>query len=507
MKAKVYLVGAGPGDVKLITLKGLECLKKAGVIIYDHLVNPRLLSYASPSAELIYVGKQADKHTLNQEEINHLLVDKAREDKLVVRLKGGDPFIFGRGGEEAEFLAQNEIPFEVVPGISSAYAVPAYAGIPITHRAKSSTVAFVTGHEDPSKTSSDIDWGGLATGVSTLVFLMSTSNLGFVVEQLIEHGRSKDTPVAVIRQGTTAQQQTLIGTLDTIATKVQQMNLSPPTIIVVGEVVKLREKLSWFDNKPLFGKHILVTSPPGSPLVDILEDLGAEAIESPAIEVVPLRDYGKLDKALKRLSHCDWLIFTSANGVRHFATRLNERDIQTLKRVKICAIGIQTANELLNRGLKVDLIPSQYSTGGILGEFRNLDPRGKYILLPRSQQASPKLAEELRGMGAKVEAIPVYQIVPPSQSRETLEELLHQKGTDMITFTSSSAVRNFATTLKMLGYQNNLEGISVACIGAVTAQAAAEAGFKLEVVAKEYTFEGLAQAIKDYYEVKRIRET
>jgi uroporphyrinogen III methyltransferase/synthase len=286
---KVYLIGAGPGDPGLMTLKGKEILSRADVIIYDYLANKAFLEYGKPEAELIYVGKKGGDHTMGQADINRLIVEKSKAGNSVARLKGGDPFIFGRGGEEAQELVAEGVPFEVVPGITSAISVPAYAGIPLTHRDHTATVAFVTGHEDPFKEKSNIHWDKLATGVGTLVFLMGVGNLSKIAENLVRHGRSPETPVAVIRRGTVAEQKTVSGTLDNIAEKVKEAGLKPPAIIVVGDVVGLREELNWFETKPLFGKRIVVTRAreQASGFLQKLSDLGAECIQFPTIEIVP----------------------------------------------------------------------------------------------------------------------------------------------------------------------------------------------------------------------------
>ncbi|GFP19691.1 uroporphyrin-III C-methyltransferase / precorrin-2 dehydrogenase / sirohydrochlorin ferrochelatase, partial [Candidatus Hakubella thermalkaliphila] len=350
MSGKVYLVGAGTGDEGLMTLRGLQCLKEADVIVYDRLASERPLDVTRKGAEKIYAGKFASHHTLKQEEINVLLAQKAQEGKVVVRLKGGDPFIFGRGGEEAEYLADQGIDFEVVPGVSSAYAVPAYAGIPVTQRGHTSTVAFITGHEDDTKDDSDIDWAHISTGVGTLVFLMGVRNLELIVKNLIEYGRPPETPVAVIRWGTTPQQQTIVGTLADIVDKVREAALTPPAITVVGEVVRLREKLNWFEKKPLFGKTILVTRarPQASQLVEKLSQRGAQVIEFPTIKIVPPSSFGEMDQAIQDMARYDWVIFSSVNGVESFFQRLRElgRDVRELKGIKIAVVGPKTREKI-----------------------------------------------------------------------------------------------------------------------------------------------------------------
>ncbi|UCG83017.1 MAG: uroporphyrinogen-III C-methyltransferase, partial [Dehalococcoidia bacterium] len=340
---KVYLVGAGPGDPELLTLKGAMCLAEAEVVVYDRLVDEQILQNVSASAEMIYVGKSADQHTLSQSEINQLLVDKAGEGKKVVRLKGGDPFLLGRGGEEAEALVQAAIPFEVVPGVSAATAVPAYAGIPVTHRSMASSMAVITGHEDPTKESSSIHWEKLATSVDTLVFLMGVGHLGQIAEELISNGRSAATPVAVIRNGTGPHQQTLVSTLGEVADEAAAAGFTPPAVIVVGDVVGLRDRIRWYDNQPLFGKAVLVTRSrqQASTLSRLLARHGALPVELPTIQIEALADSPEIDRAIARLPDYAWLIFTSVNGVDIFFDRLRQlgKDSRTLNGIKLCAIG------------------------------------------------------------------------------------------------------------------------------------------------------------------------
>jgi len=327
MKGKAYLVGAGPGDPGLITVKGLECIKKADVLIYDFLASSILLKYASENAEIIYVGKKGSHHTFSQDYINALIIEKTKGGKTVTRLKGGDPFIFGRGGEEAEVLIRAGIPFEIVPGVTSAIAVPAYAGIPLTHRKFTSTLAFVTGHEDPTKEKSNIDWESLAKGIGTIVFLMGVKNLSRIADRLMSHDMDPDTQVALVRWGTTAKQMTVTGTLENIAERVKAAGLKAPAIIIVGHVVKFRETMKWFEDRPLMGRHIVVTRArdQASELVKRLFNLGAECIECPTIKTVPPENTTPLDTAIDHLSSYEWLIFTSVNGVNFFFNRLFEK--------------------------------------------------------------------------------------------------------------------------------------------------------------------------------------
>ncbi|MBI5664576.1 MAG: uroporphyrinogen-III C-methyltransferase, partial [Nitrospirae bacterium] len=367
MKGKVYIVGAGPGDIGLLTVKGLKCLQNADVVVYDFHLNAQVLNCISHDAEFIYAGKRGGKHDMTQDMINQTLVEKAKEGKTICRLKGGDPFVFGRGGEEAEVLANEGIEFEVVPGISSSIAAPAYAGIPLTHRNYSSSLAVVPGYEDVTKKESSIDWAKLATGVGTIVFLMTVKNISMVCQRLIENGRNPDTPVAVIRWGTRADQNTIVGSLNTINALVKENEIKPPAVMVVGEVVKLRETLKWYENKPLFGQRVLVTREHAVGF-EPLAELGAEIIEFRTIEILLPDDWTEMDLAIDKIDSYNWLIFTSANGVKFFFQRLmdKDKDIRELKGVKICAVGVKTASAIKQHGIKVDLVPDKFNAEGLI---------------------------------------------------------------------------------------------------------------------------------------------
>ena len=502
-KAKVYLVGAGPGDPGLITVKGRECIEDAQVVIYDYLASPALLKHAQNNAELIYVGKKGGDHTLSQHEINALIVEKAKAGLRVCRLKGGDPFIFGRGGEEAEELVANGIPFEVVPGVTSAVAAAAYAGIPLTHRKLTATLAFITGHEDPHKTESNIDWGALARGIGTLVFFMGVKNLPDITQKLIAHGRSSDTPAAAIRWGTTPGQQTVAGTLENIAERVKEAGLKAPAIIVVGEVVQLREALKWFENRPLLGKRIVVTRAreQASDLVKRLSGLGAECLEYPTIRVVAPDDASPLEAAIENLSAYDWIVFTSFNGVKFFFERLFDlgRDVRALNGLKIAAIGPVTAEKLFSHGFKCDIVPGNYRAEAVVESFRKVDLQGKKILLPRAAEARPVLPEELRKMGAQVDEVTAYLTQKVQDNADQLIEQLAAKAIDLITFTSSSTVKNFKALLPAGNFKDLIAGVTVASIGPITTETAAELGFEVQITAESYTIPGLCAAILNYY--------
>lgn len=493
---KVYLVGAGPGEPALITQKGLSCLKEADVIIYDRLIDQRLLELA-PQAEKVYMGKTPPTDARAQGEINRLLIAKARQGKIIVRLKGGDPYVLGRGGEEAEALSRAGIPFEVVPGVTSAVAVPAYAGIPLTHRQMSSSFAVITGHEAGGK--QNINWEKLATAVDTLVFLMGMKNLPQIAARLIKYGRPPNTPVAVIKNGTTPEQETVVGTLKDIATKVREHHLSPPAVIVVGEVVRLREKLRFFDNQPLFGKHVLVTraSHQAGRLSQLLAERGAKVIELPTIAIKRLASH-KLDDAIAKLSTYHWLVFTSVNGVNTFFERLSELnfDARALSGLKVGAIGPATAQALKSRGITADYVPEVYSSEGFIAGLKAKQVRGKRFLLLRSDIADKRLPEGLTQLGAEVEGLAIYRTIPQPKAVSQAKRLFRSEQIDIITFTSPSTVSNL---VRVLGNELKISKAKIACIGPKTADAASKAGLKVDIVAREHTIPALVMAIEEYF--------
>jgi len=503
---KVYLIGAGPGDTGLITVKGLECVKKADVIIYDYLANERLLDQRRTEAELIYVGKQGGRHTLPQDEINSLIVRKAKEGKIVARLKGGDPFIFGRGGEEAEELVDNGVPFEVVPGVTAATSVPTYAGIPLTHREHTASVAFVTGHEDPTKEESKVHWDRIATGIGTLVFFMGMKNLQNIVNNLITHGRSPETPIALIQWGTRTDQKVVTGVLKDIVLKVKEAKLGPPAIIVVGEVVRLRQKLNWYESKPLFGKRVIVTRSrdQASVFAEKLIDLGATTVEFPTIDVVPPSSWDELDNAIGILETFDWLILTSANAVRFFMERLRSvgKDIRMLKGVNICVVGPKTAESLERYGLKADLIPAEFKAEGVLAALGGVRVKGQKFLIPRAKVAREVIPDRLREMGDDVTVATAYENVRPALDADRMKKLFRENKITTVTFTSSSTVHNFIEILGQKEYKTFLEGVDVACIGPVTAKTAEEYGMKVAIMPKEYTIPAFVDAIVEHYRNK-----
>lgn len=501
---KVYLVGAGPGDRELITLKGLKVLKQADAVIYDRLVNPKLLEYAPRGALVRYVGKSPVKHTLKQGEINLLLVKLAKEGKTVVRLKGGDPFLFGRGAEEALTLSANKVPFEIIPGVTSAIAVPAYAGIPLTHRGFTSSLGIFTGQEDPAKEFTRLNWEKISRGLGTLVFLMGVENLPVIVSSLIKFGRSKNTPCGLIQQGTLPEQKTVVGKLGDILQKAKLAKVEPPAILVVGQVVSLRKKINWFESKPLFGKKILVTAPlESSPrLVERLEDKGAQCIELPLIKIIPLDSYSTLDSCIKGIKDFSWVIFSSSNGVRFFKERMErlKKDARTLTQIGLAVIGPRTRIALSEYlGLRADIEPKEFSQEGVVKSFKKQKIKGRNILLVRAKEARDVLPRELKKLGAHVTMAPAYKTVKAFTRK--LANIQALKGVDLITFTSSSCVRNFFRAFPRANEYLRKNKVRAASIGPVTSQEARRFGLRVDIEAKKYTFEGLTEAIVKYFGV------
>ena len=499
----VYLVGAGPGDPGLITVKGLELLRRADVVVYDQLASPALLKEAPASAELFYVGKKAGAHALPQGGINELLVEKAKAGLTVVRLKGGDPFVFGRGGEEAEELAAAGIPFEIVPGVTSAVAVPAYAGIPVTHRRYTTLVTFITGHEDPTKDASTIPWDALGHNPGTLVFLMGVKNLAENCRQLVQAGRDLKTPAAVIEKGTTLAQRTVVGTLADIADLAQAAEIKPPAVLVVGGVVDLAETLKWWENRPLWGKTAVVTRSrdQASRLVELLSNAGARCLEVPTIEIMPPKDFTPLDAALQHLNRYDWVIFTSANGVSAFMDRLFHmgNDVRALGRAKIAVIGPATSDALKPYGLSADVVPKTFQAEGLL---EVLTPRflgGTRILLARAEQARDVLPEGLVELGMAVDVVPVYRALPPAAVPGEAAGVLKAGRVDILTFTSSSTVHNFAGLVGKDRFQSLAADALVASIGPITTATLQEYGITPQIEPAAFTIPALAAAIIEYF--------
>jgi uroporphyrinogen III methyltransferase/synthase len=508
MKGKVYIVGAGPGDIGLLTVKGLQCLKKSDVVVYDYHLNAQILNYVSHDAEFIYAGKRGGQHDMTQDKINETLVEKAKEGKTICRLKGGDPFVFGRGGEEAEVLSKEGIEFEIVPGISSAIAAPAYAGIPLTHRSYSSSLAIVPGYEDVTKKESSIDWARLATGVGTIVFLMTVKNISMVCQRLIENGRSPDTSVAVVRWGTRADQTTLTGTLSTMPGIVKENEIKPPAVMVVGDVVKLRDCLKWQENKPLFGQRVLVTREHTEGF-EPLGELGAELIEFRTIEIAPPDDWTELDRAIEKIDSYDWLILTSVNGVKYFFQRLmdRDRDIRELKGVKICAVGSKTAAAIKKYGIKIDLIPRKFNAEGLIEAFtaehesgRGL--KGSRFLLPRADIARDVFPQKIKELGGEIDVFTAYKTVKPGVHGKRLKRFLKQGKISIATFTSAATFNNY---MEIMGEDalSLLQDVIIAAIGPVTAKAVEKAGLKVHIMPEKATVNAMVNEIIDWVTKKQ----
>ncbi len=502
MIGKVYIVGAGPGDIGLLTVKGLRCLQIADVVVYDFHLNAQVLNYINHDAEFIYAGKRGGKHDMTQERINQTLVEKAREGKTICRLKGGDPFVFGRGGEEAEVLVKEGIEFEVVPGISSAIAAPAYAGIPLTHRSYSSSLAIVPGYEDVTKKESSIDWARLATGVGTIVFLMTVKNISMVCKRLIENGRNPETPVAVIRWGTRADQTTITGRLNTISDVVKANEIRPPAVMVVGDVVKLRDTLKWYEKKPLFGQRVLVTREHTAGF-EPLAQLGAEIIEFHTIEIVPPDDWAELDRAIEKIDAYHWLVFTSVNGVKFFFQRLmdRKRDIRDLKGVRICAVGSKTASAIKKYGIRVDLVPEKFNAEGLIEAFAGQSSaenslKGVRILLPRAEKAREVFPQRVRELGGEIDVFTAYKMVKPDIHGKRLKRFLKEGKISIATFTSAATFNNY---MEIMGEDalSLLKDVIIAVIGPVTARAVEKEGLKVHIMPREATVDAMVKEIID----------
>jgi uroporphyrinogen III methyltransferase/synthase len=474
--------------------------------MYDYLANDELLRHAKPGAELIYAGKVGGAHNREQHQINELLVAKAREGKVVTRLKGGDPFVFGRGGEECEALLEAGIPFEVVPGVTAGIGASAYAGIPLTHRSFTTSVAFVTGHEHPGKEVSEIDWEHLSLGSGTIVFYMGMKNLPLITSHLIAHGRPPKTPAALIRLGTRPDQEVLTGTLADIAEKARKAGFKAPAVTVVGEVVRLREKLRWFDNRPLFGKGIMVTraTDQAGGFSEFLAGFGAHIYECPTIEIVPPEEFTELDSALRTLASFDWLIFTSANAVKYFFARLAELglDSRAVGPCQVCAVGPKTRDSLTPYGIRPDLVPADYKGEGIVAAFQALDCSGKRVLYPRADRARDIIPAGLRALGSAFTAPVAYRNVVPGSLSPVILQALEEERIHCVTFTSSSTVENLASMVGENRLLHLFKGVTVASIGPITSQTCRELGLHVHIEPGEYTIEALTAKIVDYFTQK-----
>lgn len=503
-RGKVYLVGAGPGDAGLITVKGKECLERADVVFYDYLANPDLLKYVPTAAERIYVGRRGRGRYQNQADINRLLIERAQAGRIVVRLKGGDPFVFGRGGEEAEAVAAAGVEFEVVPGVTAAVAVPAYAGIPVTHRTMASTVTIVTGHEDAEKPSPMLEWPKLAAASGTLVFMMGMKNLSTIVANLLSEGRAPATPVALVRWGTRAEQRTIVGSLLDIVGKAEAARFEPPTVIIIGDVVRLREQLNWFEKRPLFGKRVMTTRAHEQvgEFSQLLMAYGAEPVELPTILLIPPATWKAVDEAVGRINRYDWLILTSVNGVKPFMQRVQAsgKDARAFASLRIGCIGPRTAQELAQYGLKADVIPAEYQAEGIIAALATEGVRDRRVLIPRAEVAREILPDQLRELGAHVDVVPVYRTIIPNVDVEPFTRQFQEGRIDVVTFTSSSTVRNFVELFGGAEPARHLVAQSViACIGPITAKTAEDYGLAVSIMPAENTVPALAEAIIKHY--------
>ena len=500
-KGAVYLVGAGPGNAGLMTLRGAELLGRADVVIYDALVNLELLRLAPPEAELIYAGKRSSDHAIPQAQLNQLLVDKARAGKCVVRLKGGDPYVFGRGGEEAEELAAAKIHFEVVPGVTSSIAGPGYAGIPLTHRRHCSSFSVITGHEDPEKEEVDVNWDEVAKAPGTKVVMMGVTRIGEIARKLIAGGMKEETPVAMIRWATTGRQQTIQGTLKTIAEVVRQNGFLPPAVTVIGDVVGLRDTLNWFERRPLFGQRIVVTRTraQASQLTRALLERGAETLEIPTIRTVPPTNREAVADALLELNAYDWLVFSSPNGVESFFGFFFKafHDMRDIGGVRIAAVGPATAAKLRELHLQVDVMPDEYVAASIahaMAKYESLE--NLKILLLRAETANPELPEALTALGAIVDDVACYKTIPETEDRNGAAARLLEAGADWITFTSASTVEHFHARFDLPALMARHPHLKLASIGPETSKAIVELGLAPTVEAREHTIDGLVKALE-----------
>ncbi len=504
---KAYIIGAGPGDPGLITVKGLKLLKVADVIVYDHLVNQNLLDYAKNDAKKVDAGKQVGKKILEQKEINKLLVKEAKKGKVVIRLKGGDPFVFGRGGEEVEALAQNGIPFEVVPGVTSAVAVPAYAGIPLTQRGLASSVALVTGHEDPTKEIPTVNFKKIAQSVDTLVCLMGVGEIDDIIKQIRDSGKSPETPVAVVERGTYSSQRVIQGKLKDILPKARNARLKPPAVIIVGEVVGLRQTNLWFESLPLFGKTVVVTRPKeqARPFTDLLEQAGAQVIPFPTIKVATPGSFKSIDKKINHIKEYDHLVFTSVNGVKAFISRMQRlrKDMRCLNGIKIAAIGEMTAHVLREHFLYPEIVPETFTSKHLANEFKKGDIKGRNLLLIRSELANDILPGQLRKMGARVDEVSAYTVREANVDSKKVKQLFRNHEIDLITFTSPSTFTGFVSLMKGEPMAKLLKGVKVAAIGPVTRKEIRKQGIRVSITALKHTVPGLVAAIIAYYQSRR----
>jgi uroporphyrinogen III methyltransferase / synthase len=500
-RGTVYLVGAGPGDPGLLTRRGAELLGRADVVVYDALVNPELLKLAPATAEMIYGGKRSKRHALLQGELNELLVKKAREGKTVVRLKGGDPYTFGRGGEEGQQLAEAGVVFEIVPGISSVVAALNYAGIPLTHREFCSSFTVITGHQDPELEETGIDWEQLARAQGTRVVLMGLKNIRQIMRKLVQHGLAESTPVAMVRWGTLPRQQTITGTAATIADEIQRTGFGAPAVTVIGEVVRLREQLNWFERRPLFGQRVVVTRArdQAAVLSSSLAELGAEVVEIPTIQTAAPLNRTPLVEALTGIGSYDWLVFTSANGVTSFFNYFFKafHDLRDIGGVRIAAVGPVTAAHLTDLHLQVDLMPEKFEATAVAKAFINQESlENLKICLLRAEQGTPELLQLLEAEGAIVDDVPVYRTVSEPETPTAASESLKAEGADWVTFTSGSTVEHFHQRFDLSDLMKRHPRMRVASIGPETSRILRAMGIEPVVEADPHTVSGLVEGIR-----------
>ncbi len=493
-----YLVGAGPGDLGLVTLRAKECIEHADVLVYDALSNPELLQWTKAGCEKIYVGKRAKDHSVPQDQINALIVEKTKAGKSVVRLKGGDPMIFGRGGEEAAELAAAGVTFEIVPGISSTIAGPAYAGIPVTHRDHNTQLTIFTGHEDPTKGYSSIDYAQLATAPGTKVFVMGVARLREITGSFIQHGAAAQTPIALTQWATTGAQKTIVGTLSNIADIAERENFGSPAVAVIGDVVKEREKINWFEKRPLFGKRIVVTRTreQAGELSKALRDLGADVIELPTIRIEHPEDKQGFAEMVTHAHEYDWLVFTSPNGVERFfdAFFATYPDARSLGNPRIAAIGAGTAAKIREYRFTVDLIPEKFVAEGLIDAFKKESVENLTMLWVKAAESRDVIYDGLTGLGAIVDECIAYRTVPETEDPTGAKAKLVEHGADLITFTSSSTVDHFFA----LGLDWP-EGCVAGSIGPVTSETLRKHGMPPAFEANPHDIPGLVAAIVRYF--------
>jgi uroporphyrinogen III methyltransferase / synthase len=498
-RGTVYLVGAGPGDPDLLTLRAADLLRRADAVVYDALVHPAVVERCPADTRRIYVGDQGGEDSAPQEEVGRMLRDLAESHGVVVRLKGGDPFIFGRGGEEALALVEAGVPFEIVPGVTAGTAAAAYAGIPVTHGGLASSVTLVTGQEEAVRELSDVDWEALACRGGTVLFYMGVSQLEHNLARLVDAGRSSDTPAAVVQWGTFPRQRTITGTLATLAARAREAGIGAPAVVIVGEVVALRDQLRWFERRPLFGRRVVVTRAraQAAELVSRLAALGAEVVPFPTIRIVPPEDRGPLLRAAGAIDGYDWLVLTSVNAVANFWGALREmgRDTRSLAGVSICAIGPATAAAIEMEGARADLVPPEYHSDSVARAMTGeVDLTGARVLLPQAEAARPIIARSMVEAGAEVDAIIAYRTVPDLAEVERVRRLVLRDEIDVLTFTAGSTVRNFVDAMG-----TDVGSAQIACIGPATSAVARELGLRVDVEAGVHTVPGLVDALVAHF--------